>query len=200
MSIHLVSQAWKTQVSSLAAKLVLLKLADNASDEGKAWPHIDTIAAETGLARSSVFRALDELEKSGLVERHRGRNEVIYQIQKSHSETSTGPTVRPQKSHHETSRSPTMGLTLTKEPSREHIGEPEEKPQRFQKPTIHEVHAYGMTLTPRFLKAQQFCDYYESKGWVIGKSPMKSWKAAVRTWQAKEKPVTKPQTSDQFGI
>jgi hypothetical protein len=57
-----------------------------------------------------------------------------------------------------------------------------------------------MTLSPRFLKAQQFCDYYESKGWVIGKSPMKSWKAAVRTWRAKEKPVGKPQTSDQFGI
>lgn len=185
MSIHMISQAWKTQVSSLAAKLVLLKLADNASDEGKAWPHIDTIAAETGLARSSVFRALDELEKSGLVERHRGRNEVIYQIQKSHHETSTGPTI---------------GLTLTKEPSREHIVSETEKPKKFQKPTIHEVHAYGMTLNPRFLKAEQFINYYESKGWVIGKSPMKSWKAAVRTWQAKDKPVGKPQTSDQFGI
>ena len=200
MSIHYISQAWKTEVSSLAAKLVLLKLADNASDEGKAWPHIETIAAETGMSRSSVFRALDELEKSGLVERHRGRNEVIYQIQKSHHETSRSPTMGPQKSHHETSTGPTMGLTLTKEPSREHIGEETEKPKRFKKPTIAEVHAYGMTLTPRFLKAQQFCDYYESKGWVIGKSPMKSWKAAVRTWQAKDKPVTKAQTSDQFGI
>ena len=200
MSIHLISQAWKTQVSSLAAKLVLLKLADNASDEGKAWPHIDTIAAETGLARSSVFRALDELEKSGLVERHRGRNEVIYQIQKSHSETSTSPTVRPQKSHHETSTGPTMGLTLTKEPSREHIVSETEKTKRFKKPTIHDVHAYGMTLTPRVLKAEQFINFYESKDWMIGKSKMKNWKAAIRTWQAKDKPVTKSQTSDQFGI
>jgi DNA-binding transcriptional regulator YhcF (GntR family) len=199
MSIHLISQAWKTQVSSLAAKLVLLKLADNASDEGKAWPHIDTIAAETGLARSSVFRALDELEKSGLVERHRGRNEVIYQIQKSHSETSTSPTVRPQKSHHETSTGPTMGLTLTKEPSREHIGETSEK-KRFKKPSVADVLAYGSSLTPKFLKAQQFLDYYESKGWVVGKSPMKCWKSAVRTWQARDKQTTRPQTSDQFGI
>ena len=193
MSIHMISQAWKTPVTSLAAKLVLLKLADNASDEGKAWPHIETIASETGLARSSVFRALDELEKSGIVERHRGRNEVIYQIQKSHHETSRSPTVRPLEV-------PPSDLPYIKEPSREHIGEEAEKPQRFKKPTTHEVHAYGMTLSPRFLKAQQFCDYYESKGWVIGKSPMKSWKAAVRTWQAKEKPVGKPQTSDQFGI
>jgi DNA-binding transcriptional regulator YhcF (GntR family) len=193
MSIHMISQAWKTQVSSLAAKLVLLKLADNASDEGKAWPHIETIAAETGLARSSVFKALNELEESGLVERHRGRNEVIYQIKRSDSETSRGPAGRPVEVRQ-------SDLPYIKEPSREHIGEPEEKPQRFQKPTIHEVHAYGMTLSPRFLKADQFINYYESKGWVIGKSPMKSWKAAVRTWQAKDKPVGKPQTSDQFGI
>ena len=179
----MISQAWKTQVSSLAAKLVLLKLADNASDEGKAWPHIDTIAAETGLARSSVFRALDELEKSGLVERHRGRNEVIYQIQKSHSETSTSPTVRPQKSHHETSTGPTIGLTLTKEPSREHTGEEGEQPKRFQKPTIHEVHAYGMTLTPRFLKAEQFINYYESINWIVGKNKMHSWKSALTGWK-----------------
>jgi hypothetical protein len=102
-----------------------------------------------------------------------------------------------EKCHSDTSRSVMVTPTLNKEQSREHK---EDQPQRFQKPTIHEVHAYGMTLNPRFLKAQQFCDYYESKGWVIGKSPMKSWKAAVRTWQAKEKPVTKPQTSDQFGI
>ena len=193
MSIHYISQAWKTPVADAKAKLVLLKLADNANDEGVAWPHIETIAAETGLARSSVFKALNELEESGIVERHRGRNEVIYTIQKSVLETSRSPQRRPLEVR-------TGDLPYIKEPSIEHIGEEEEKPKRFQKPTIHEVHAYGMTLNPRFLKAQQFCDYYESKGWVIGKSPMKSWKAAVRTWQAKDKPVTKAQTSDQFGI
>ena len=193
MSIHYISQAWKTPVSDAKAKLVLLKLADNANDQGVAWPHIETIAAETGLARSSVFKALNALEESGIVERHRGRNEVIYTIQKSVLETSRSPQRRPLEVR-------TGDLSYIKEQSIEHIGEEVEKPQRFQKPTIPEVHAYGMTLSPRFLKAQQFVDYYESKGWVIGKSPMKSWKAAVRTWQAKEKPVTKPQTSDQFGI
>jgi DNA-binding transcriptional regulator YhcF (GntR family) len=193
MSIHYISQAWKTPVADAKAKLVLLKLADNANDEGIAWPHIETIAAETGLSRSSVFKALNELENGGIVERDRGRNEVIYRIQKSRLETSRSPDWRPLEVQ-------TGDLPYIKEQSREHIGEEVEKPQRFQKPTIPEVHAYGMTLSPRFLKAQQFCDYYESKGWVIGKSPMKSWKAAVRTWQAKEKPVGKPQTSDQFGI
>lgn len=200
MSLHYTSQAWKTPVTDFKAKLVLLKLADNANDQGVAWPHIETIVSDTSLCRSSVFRALDKLEELGLITRSRGRNEVVYQIQKCPTDTSRSVPQTPQKCLTDTSTGVSQTLTLTKEQSREHIGEEVEKPQRFQKPTIPEVHAYGMTLTPRFLKAQQFVDYYESKGWVIGKSPMKSWKAAVRTWQAKEKPVTKPQTSDQFGI
>jgi hypothetical protein len=33
----------------------------------------------------------------------------------------------------------------------------------------------------------RFWDFYESKGWVIGKSPMKDWRAAVRTWERGER-------------
>ena len=34
--------------------------------------------------------------------------------------------------------------------------------------------------------AGQFFDYYESKGWLVGKSPMKNWKAACSTWNRRE--------------
>jgi DNA-binding transcriptional regulator YhcF (GntR family) len=196
MSIHYISQAWKTPVADAKAKLVLLKLADNANDEGIAWPHIETIAAETGLSRSSVFKALNELENGGIVERDRGRNEVIYRIQKSRLETSRSPDWRPLEVQ-------TGDLPYIKEPSIEHIGttnNPETPQKRFQKPSVADVLAYGSSLTPKFLKAQQFIDYYESKGWVVGKAPMKCWKSAIRTWQARDKQTTKPQTSDQFGI
>lgn len=30
---------------------------------------------------------------------------------------------------------------------------------------------------------EQFVNFYAAKGWKIGKSPMKDWKAAVRTWE-----------------
>lgn len=58
--------------------------------------------------------------------------------------------------------------------------------KRFQKPTVGEIDAYckerGNGVDP-----QRFFDYYESKGWVVGKSPMKDWKAAVRTWERQDK-------------
>lgn len=33
--------------------------------------------------------------------------------------------------------------------------------------------------------AEQFWHFYESKGWLVGKTPMKSWKSAIRTWELK---------------
>lgn len=31
-------------------------------------------------------------------------------------------------------------------------------------------------------EAKNFVDYYESKGWLVGKTPMKNWEAAARRW------------------
>lgn len=54
--------------------------------------------------------------------------------------------------------------------------------KRFIKPTVEEVDAYCSERSNNIDPAQ-FCDFYEAKGWMIGKSPMKDWKAAVRTWE-----------------
>jgi len=31
--------------------------------------------------------------------------------------------------------------------------------------------------------ANKWYNFYQSKGWMIGKNKMKDWKAAVRTWE-----------------
>ena len=62
-----------------------------------------------------------------------------------------------------------------------------EKPQkRFSKPTIEEVQAYCLERK-NGINAKRFVDYYESKGWLVGKTPMKDWRAAVRTWESNNK-------------
>ncbi len=58
--------------------------------------------------------------------------------------------------------------------------------KRFAKPTVDEVRAYCVERN-NGIDAQAFVDHYESKGWLIGKTPMKDWKAAVRTWEQKRK-------------
>ena len=66
----------------------------------------------------------------------------------------------------------------------------------FTIPTPEEVQAY-CDERKNEISGQQFCDFYSSKGWKIGKEPMKDWKAAVRTWEMRRKDqspsITQPQ-------
>lgn len=52
----------------------------------------------------------------------------------------------------------------------------------FVKPSVDEVKAYCEERN-NGIDAEAFIDFYESKGWKIGKDSMKDWKAAVRNWE-----------------
>ena len=56
-----------------------------------------------------------------------------------------------------------------------------EDSRRFRAPTPDEVRAYCEEQGIR-VDADRFVNYYASKGWKVGKSPMKDWKAAARNW------------------
>ena len=65
----------------------------------------------------------------------------------------------------------------------------------FKKPTLDEVKNYCI-LRKNNIEAESFIDFYESKGWQIGKETMKSWKACVRTWESRE--AKKPKTMSKL--
>lgn len=62
---------------------------------------------------------------------------------------------------------------------------PPSGPKRFVPPTLAEVQSYvAQRQSP--VDPQGFIDFYASKGWMVGKTPMKDWKAACRnaeTWE-----------------
>ncbi|MEG2831737.1 MAG: hypothetical protein RR923_03055, partial [Bacilli bacterium] len=62
------------------------------------------------------------------------------------------------------------------------------KNKKFEKPTIAEIENYCKEINSN-INAHNFYDFYESKGWLIGKNPMKCWKACVRTWERNTKGV-----------
>lgn len=57
----------------------------------------------------------------------------------------------------------------------------------FRKPTVEEIEEYMREENIAYPKdnAKRFWDSNEAKGWVVGrnKTPMKDWKAAIRTWK-----------------
>lgn len=60
------------------------------------------------------------------------------------------------------------------------------KNKRFSKPTIEQIEAYIKERKLHF-DAEQFFDYYEGSDWMRGKTKIKDWKAACRTWEHNRK-------------
>ena len=61
--------------------------------------------------------------------------------------------------------------------------------KKFIPPSLEEVREYCNERNNN-VNPQAFIDFYESKGWYIGKNKMKNWKAAVRTWERKDQGTT----------
>ena len=64
-----------------------------------------------------------------------------------------------------------------------------EKLTLFHPPSLEEVTAYCKERNNN-VDAQQFIDFYTTKGWMVGKNKMKDWKACVRTWERREEKPT----------
>jgi hypothetical protein len=64
----------------------------------------------------------------------------------------------------------------------------------FNKPSLLEIKNYCVERVNN-VDPEAFFDFYESKGWLVGKSKMKDWKAAIRTWERTETKKEKPTIS-----
>lgn len=73
--------------------------------------------------------------------------------------------------------------------------------KKFIKPKIEELIAYCRERN-NSVDAERFWNFYESKGWKVGKNPMKDWRAAVRTWEREDYAGrganTQKQTDEEF--
>lgn len=65
-----------------------------------------------------------------------------------------------------------------------------EQSKRFIPPTHEEAFNYfsekGLANKD---ESQKFINFYEMKGWMVGKNKMKDWKAAIRNWIKNAKPA-----------
>ncbi|CQR12764.1 Uncharacterised protein [Yersinia mollaretii] len=67
MSMNLMAKAMSIKVGNPLRKLVLIKLADNANDQGECWPSVPYIAEQCEISERSVQNHIQKLVKSGLV-------------------------------------------------------------------------------------------------------------------------------------
>ena len=75
--------------------------------------------------------------------------------------------------------------------------QPKPTRSRFVPPTVEDVRAY-CNERKNNVDPQKFIDFYASKGWKVGNTPMKDWKACVRTWEQRDKVPAKTVNAQQY--
>lgn len=90
---------------------------------------------------------------------------------------------RPTKKKNNTSSSSYSSSYPICEPNENHmVLEAGKTGKKFSPPSPEEATEYALSIGFK-MDGNEFCDFYQSRGWKIGKTSMKDWKAAVRTWR-----------------
>lgn len=122
------------------------------------------LSAESGLTVKQVRTALAKLKKTGEITVETNRHYSMITVSKydeyQSCEREEAPAKQPPK--------------------------PAAPRARFTPPTAEEVRAYCTEKGYR-LDAEQFVDYYQTRGWKLKTGPMQDWKSAVRTWVRMDK-------------
>ena len=150
-----------------------------------------------------LFRACMEYHSTGIAPELDGRESVAFDfIKEDIDRAEAAYTNKCEINKQNRLKAIERRSTIVDERKPEPTKEIQQKPTRtkFIKPTLEEVRAYckerGNSIVP-----ERFIDFYESKGWMVGKNKMKDWKAAVRTWERSRSSGTGKAKPDkpQFG-
>lgn len=183
-----------TQVMMLRAhtrpseRLVLLNLAyHHNSQSGQCNPSVVTIAEESGLTRRGVQLALHGLSNKKLLIRH--PNKELGKSMWTYSLTIPMSIAQPQSEQNSPQARTNFASKGEKHsPKKEY--EPKKEHIKFIKPTYDDVSAYCKEQGYTDIDPIRFVDFYTAKGWTIGSSAMKDWKATVRNWHRRNNETT----------
>lgn len=182
--------ACEAKTGDALAKLVLIALANRADNKGECYPSLARIAQDCETSESSVKRKIVILEAMGLLKRvNRSvegmKTSNLYQLPDRSQGYIVGSERPIDRSEGAEGRVTVTHGDRSERPIKHPIETPIETPsvsRRFTPPTVDEVAAYFSERNADSAEAERFVDFYESKGWVVGKTKMKDWKAAVRNW------------------
>jgi hypothetical protein len=174
--------ACEAKTGDALAKLVLISLANRADNNGECYPSLSRIAGDCETSESSVKRKLIVLEALGLITR---LNRTVDGMKTSNLYRIKDRSERPMdRSEGAEGRVTVTPGVRSERPIKHPVETPKEtiSKGRFAPPTVSEASDYFSERGADPAEAERFVDFYESKGWLVGKSKMKCWKSAVRNW------------------
>lgn len=172
-------ELWLSRDLTGNEKIVLFEIDSFTSQEKPCFISDEYIGELVGVTPKAANRIVSSLVKKGFVEKvgFDGRNRFLRSCFNSSVEADS--TQMWKQTPHK------CGYTINNIPKTNTNTLSNKKPSRFVKPTVEEIRQY---CTDKMLDVdpEQFFNFYESKGWMVGKSPMKNWRAAVATWSHRQ--------------
>lgn len=175
MSMELMVRAMKLKAGNPLRKLVLIKLADNASDTGECWPSYQHIADQCEISRSSVLRHIEALINSGFMTKEtrpggpKGNHSNMYKLNLGGVTETLGVVSQ----IHQGGVTEVLGGGVTETPRTSHSLEPVIEPFSL------EPSADGSMDYPAEFEAA-WAKYPKRTGGNPKKSAFKAWKARIR--------------------
>ncbi|EBI3880292.1 helix-turn-helix domain-containing protein [Salmonella enterica] len=209
MSMNLMAKAMSIKVGNPLRKLVLIKLADNANDNGECWPSYQHIADHCECSKSAVKEHISALIKLGLMTKEnrvgvnngKGNTSNVYRLHLTSTPVPPESTGGSPKSTpvppESTPPVPPAGTRTSHsfEPVKEPLDNKKKlssMPEGFSPSASHQKMAeeYGISLQEEFDK---FTDHHISKG-----SKFIDWNRALNTWLRNAKGFQKSRPSNSF--
>ena len=161
---------------------------------GVVYMSLNALAERWGWTWRTVKRFVSMLEKDGMVQtiEQNGEQNVFlsnyakYQDTMQNGEQNTKQNTRQSRGQNtEQNTEQSRSHFLPNKEEHKEYKEHKEVGERFTPPTLSEVLEY-ISEKGYAVDGRRFWEYYESIGWKVGRNRMKDWKAAVRSWNAKD--------------
>ncbi|MES1922949.1 hypothetical protein MHBO_004480 [Bonamia ostreae] len=161
------------------------------TEDGYFYSTRENIEEKTGLSSYQQREALKKLTESGIIEtQKRGTPcKTFYCINESnlaimlYDKKLKNLTSSSQKISHQEVEKFNANNNITNNSNNNSNKKESVNKTRFTPPSVSEVTDYCKERN-NGIDANRFVDYYEARGWELGKGrKMKSWKACVRTWE-----------------
>ena len=171
-------------------------------EPGQAVSSIRQIATDTGLTVKQVRTAINHLKETQEVAQSPHGKFSVFTVNNYNDYQCTGTDEGKQRAQEGHSEGTLPNIKKNKEVKNTPYNPPQGDEgvlvsNRFVPPTPEEVNTYCRERN-NGIDGSEFCDFYTSKGWKVGKNPMKDWKAAVRTWERSRK-QSAPQPKTESG-
>lgn len=177
---------------SSSEKLFYAELTAMSQKEGYCWASNSYFSELFGVSKNTITRWLMNLKSYGHVTVdiiREGKQITRREIYPINNNVDTYPQKRGGGTH-KNDDTPTHKNGEENTTSNNTTSINRERVKKFAPPTLQKLNAYISTREIQ-IDAENFLDHYKSNGWMVGRNKMKDWKAAVRTWEKKEKSFAK---------